>query len=867
MRAQRPRYACLALLVAGLVVATALPGAAARAGAVQRSPAPSTNARRLLAHPHGAARTAPGQHSSAPGNGQTCHRGTTGTALSSGRTGKDTAQSVACPTHSAPAPRAAVVTAITPRSAAPSHLITVHGTFPSRRPSQATIQFFGAGPPRIARIGTWTGRAVTLRVPADLTAGNYWLIFSWRDPRTGATVTSTTAPLYVRVTGHVYPVVIRSTTVVLTRATLQHLLLPPATRTLDVSHPNLLLVFNGVTPQLRSVKIGDVVAAGSAPVTPYGLLRKIKSITRQGSLLILAVVPATLREALVQGTIEIHGAIGASRVSHVSPHVATRSVTRRSDRYGFTVGRCMDILNVDLLKAGNDGLNGRITLNGQVCLSGTFDLNVSVPPCRLLFSGCNTPVRASFAFNGTQSSHLSLKAGATAKISKETTVFDYNLCHHDPSFCFTGLVGGFPVEASPVLRLIVGGDGHASVGLTVGVGQSSSLQAGIYCQDTSCSASATAGRNMTLDADYAVHADADATIYADPHVAVLLYDAAGPDLELHAYVHAQFDAAATPCWTVDAGLQDLIGLRLKVGTYEWDKSIPWAGITTRLGQGTCTSTPNATATPNPGSGSGPSPTVAPVPSPVPVNPTSVPPAASGDVSVVSMSPQGDSESSGTSFHPNVVVQTSGFSLNCSQDFLESTGDNRYSAWPNNGCTDLGNSHYQFYYNTPMVAPNDSGTYHSHWQVWHYPNHIGPVIDLWFVVPAPPPPPTATGAPLPTTTPSPLPTTAPTSQPTALPTPASTAVSTMPVPPATAIPSAIGTSVPPATTTVTTTVPTNTPTSMPSPTPSPTMLSGNLAPQAHRDPGGSDAAVDGRLSCPCGTPPRMKIGQSRVGRLC
>jgi len=568
-------------------------------------------------------------------------------------------------------------------------------------------------------------------VPAQLNAGDYWLIFSWRDSGAGVTVTSTTAPLYVHVTGHVYPIVIRNTTVVLTQATLRHLLLPPATRILDVSHPNLLLVFNGTTPQLRAVKVGDVVAGGPAPVTPYGLLRKVTNITRQGSLLILAVVPATLREALVQGTIEIHGAIGVSKASHVSPHTVALSVAHRPGRYGFTVGRCMDILNVDLFKAGNDSLNERVTVNGQVCLSGAFDLNVTIPPCRLLPSACSTPVRASFTFTGSQRSHLSLKAGATAKISKEATVFDYNLCHHDISFCFTGSVGGFPIEVSPVLRLIVGGDGHVSVGLAVGVGQSSSLNAGIYCQDNSCSATANAGRNMTLDAGYAMHADADATIYADPHVSVLLYDSAGPDLGLHAYLHAQFDAAATPCWTVDAGLEDLIGLRLKVGTYEWNKSIPWTGITARLGQGTCTPAPNPTTAPNPG----PDPTTGPGPgpSPVPVNPTSAPPVASGDVSVVSASPQGDSESSGSTFHPTVMVQTSGFSLNCSQDFLENMDGNLYGTGHNQGCVDQGNNRYKFYFNTPMTAPDSSGTYHTRWQVWHYPSHVGPIIDLSFNV--------------------------------------------------------------------------------------------------------------------------------------
>ncbi len=104
----------------------------------------------------------------------------------------------------------------------------------------------------------------------------------------------------------------------------------------------------------------------------------------------------------------------------------------------------------------------------------------------------------------------------------------------------------------------------------------------------------------------------------------------------------------------------------------------------------------------------------------------------GGVSVVSAWPQGATLNSGQSFNPEVVVETSGFSLNCSQDFLENIDGNRYGTWPTQGCVSQGGNRYRIYFNTPMQAPGN-GEYHSKWRIWHYPNHVGPEIDLWFRV--------------------------------------------------------------------------------------------------------------------------------------
>jgi hypothetical protein len=131
-------------------------------------------------------------------------------------------------------------------------------------------------------------------------------------------------------------------------------------------------------------------------------------------------------------------------------------------------------------------------------------------------------------------------------------------------------------------------------------------------------------------------------------------------------------------------------------------------------------------------------TPVPLPSPAPgTTPAPIP--VTQHIRVLSVWPRGNQMVEGQSFHPEVVVEATGISLNCSQDFLEYRGGERFGAWPTQGCTALGGGRYRFYFNTPMQAPTTAGSYQSSWQIWKHPNHTGPLITLSFRVGSPPPP--------------------------------------------------------------------------------------------------------------------------------
>lgn len=121
----------------------------------------------------------------------------------------------------------------------------------------------------------------------------------------------------------------------------------------------------------------------------------------------------------------------------------------------------------------------------------------------------------------------------------------------------------------------------------------------------------------------------------------------------------------------------------------------------------------------------------------PPGPSPTPPPTSQGITVLQVWPQNSVMSPNQSFNPFVEVQTTGFSLNCAQDFLENRDGNLYGTGPNQGCVSLGDNKYKFYFHTPMQTPGSSGEYHSQWKVWHYPEHIGPTIDISFRVGMPP----------------------------------------------------------------------------------------------------------------------------------
>lgn len=109
------------------------------------------------------------------------------------------------------------------------------------------------------------------------------------------------------------------------------------------------------------------------------------------------------------------------------------------------------------------------------------------------------------------------------------------------------------------------------------------------------------------------------------------------------------------------------------------------------------------------------------------------------ITLVSAYPQGNRVNPNDAIRPEVVVRTTGLTLDCSPDHLKPLDSNTFGAYVVQQCVPLGGNQYRFTFNSQMQAPSSPGEYHSRWQIWKSPNLIGPAIDLWFQVGNPPPP--------------------------------------------------------------------------------------------------------------------------------
>jgi hypothetical protein len=192
--------------------------------------------------------------------------------------------------------------------------MTLQGTFPDVRPTDAVVHFLGAQQ-RVGQILSWSTTAIDVTVPADLLTGRYSLILAWHDPLTGAVVSSAATPVSLQVAGRTLPAIVSPAVKVLDQASLQQLdALPRAPLA-----PVATLTFRAPTPLLQSVQPGTILVAGISASTPYGLLRKVTGVSLQAGGLALQTTQASVLDAFQQGSFEAHAQVNAQSMPSVTP--------------------------------------------------------------------------------------------------------------------------------------------------------------------------------------------------------------------------------------------------------------------------------------------------------------------------------------------------------------------------------------------------------------------------------------------------------------------------------------------------------------------------------------------------------------------
>jgi hypothetical protein len=296
--------------------------------------------------------------------------------------------------------------------------------------------------------------------------------------------------------------------------------------------------FNTSTPLLDALAAGDVLAAEPSLAAPYGYLRRVTAVRREGDEVALETEQAKLTDAVKSGTLRIDAARPA--LPAAGPPAAADNLAQIGIGGGFEKGFVYDkavsetiCLDDDHCDAGNIRVAGRV--RSSVGYRLVVGVDYQVPASLVAYFEASA--------GGDSTADLDLTAQFRGDFKKEKEVGRY-------SDVFTASIGPLPVVILVESELYVGVDGSAQTDF--GVGVSPTVSALIGARWTSSDgASFLPGpqaslnfRPPTLQGDARIHA------YARTAVNLKLYGVFGPRIDASGGGELECAFPRDPLWTV-----------------------------------------------------------------------------------------------------------------------------------------------------------------------------------------------------------------------------------------------------------------------------------------------------------------------------
>jgi hypothetical protein len=316
--------------------------------------------------------------------------------------------------------------------------------------------------------------------------------------------------------------------------------LPDTTKALDeVSLASLSRVtstgsytFDGTSPVLESLEVGDVFVVGVSDLTPQGALRQVEAIDPQGEGYVVATGPASLQDAFASLQLSVETVLTPS-----GPAVQQGGLT-------FP-------LDLSVTDAG-----GRIDLRGSLSLAPSLDLSLDLDIAAFELKELSLDFGASETFLATLTGQGSLDfdEGATIGVIPFAPIV---LTLPTPA-------GPLPVVLTPQVVIEAGLQGSIRGGFEASVTQQAEFGAGLRYRNGTFEGVSDSG--STFDFDEPLYdAAVGLRVQAGPRLEVLLYGAVGPFAAADAYL--ELSAAAEgppPCvrGVVNAGLTASAGVDL-----------------------------------------------------------------------------------------------------------------------------------------------------------------------------------------------------------------------------------------------------------------------------------------------------------------
>lgn len=276
-------------------------------------------------------------------------------------------------------------------------------------------------------------------------------------------------------------------TVVPSTATPDGYLIPPTTKVMDAAvqsaiesvSPEGVITFSHSTPALAALSQGDVLVSDAVEAAPYGLLRKVKSISTEGEKIIVETEDAELIEAVHEGRVSfvkdlrpedvkttwLHPGVTFNEpatITKTHPGAASFSPASAFRPNTFSY-------NIDT----DFGTGGRIKVVGNASLEPKLEADANISCNDKKFGICVEIPDLNFM------TRIAILENVSLAVKGDATNFNkrIEIARHEFS-PLTFWIGPVPVVFTPILSIYLRGDGLLTSKLEYAIGQKLTLAAG-----------------------------------------------------------------------------------------------------------------------------------------------------------------------------------------------------------------------------------------------------------------------------------------------------------------------------------------------------------------------------------------------------
>jgi formylglycine-generating enzyme required for sulfatase activity len=310
----------------------------------------------------------------------------------------------------------------------------------------------------------------------------------------------------------------------------------------------IVFTFTQTTNELDQVEIGDIMVSEGSDTAPDGYLRRVTDITTSGGSVIITTVPATLEEAIQDGSMYIHQTMDPAEAVLVEalPGVEMRPA---SDRDAKTFIFYLDDVVLEDLDGNPFTEDDQVKLNGTIEFESEYEFYINIDDSEL----------KNLTFADVNTFRTTVEVGWWIEenfLDKEKVLATYKL----PKY--TQWIGGFPVSVRPIIEIVCGIDGSVKVGLATSVSSELSMRVGVAYNNPG-------GWSPINDLLYefmcnGIEPKLEASIkaYGGARINLFLFGLAGPYAKVTLFLEAVVQPFEDPWWVLYGGVDVPTGFKV-----------------------------------------------------------------------------------------------------------------------------------------------------------------------------------------------------------------------------------------------------------------------------------------------------------------